>query len=74
MCKPIVKYLGDGYSRHSSLGGLGGAETGPSNLAAAVRSGSYNPPLEAVVVSVMAWLCDLRQTPVPRAGQSVREP
>ena len=71
MYKSKARYLGHGCSRHPSLGIV---QSGPGSLAAAVRSGSYSPPLEAVTVSVMAWLCDLRQTSVPRAGQSVREP
>ncbi len=66
----------DGYalharSNHPSISGLSSRHT---ELAEAVRSGSYNPPVEAVVASVMAWLCDLSQTSVPRAGQGVREP
>ena len=58
-------------SNHPSLGSLDPAH---SDLVASLRSGSYNPPAEAVVASVMAWLCDLSQTSVPRAGQGVREP
>lgn len=61
------------YTRlnHPSISGLSSRHT---LLAEAVRSGSYNPPAEAVVALVMAWLCDLSQTSAPRAGQGVREP
>jgi len=58
-------------SNHPSISGLSSRHT---ELSEAVRSGAYNPPAEAVVASVMAWLCDLSQTSVPRAGQGVREP
>ena len=67
----IDSELGHARLGHPSLGRL---NTWHSDLADSVRSGTYNPPVEAVVVSVMAWLCDLSQTSVPRAGEDVREP
>jgi hypothetical protein len=71
MPKEVDGDLGHAHSNHPSFGGL---NNGRSDLLRALRSGSYNPPVEAVVVSLMAWLCDLSQTPVPRAGRGVREP
>ena len=65
------RYLGHACSNHPSFLRL---KSRHSDLAEALRNGSYNPPVEAVVESVMAWLCDLSQTSAPRAGQAVREP
>ena len=71
MTNEVNGYALDARSNHRSISGLSSRHT---QLAEAVRSGSYNPPVEAVVESVMAWLCDLSQTSAPRAGQGVREP